>query len=103
MTLPPSKPRTGPGDGSAFTTPGEQGELHRVDLLSVPMHETGHLLGHDHEADGLMAETLPASIRRQPGEDAGLADLTVIFSPSDFPVDTRTGFDPTYPWGRRRK
>ena len=34
-----------------------------MDLLTVLMHELGHLLGHDHDADGVMAETLAAGVR----------------------------------------
>ena len=35
-----------------------------MDLLTVLMHETGHLLGRDHEATGVMQETLTAGTRR---------------------------------------
>ena len=37
-----------------------------MDLLTVLMHEVGHLLGRGHETDGLMAETLAAGTRRTP-------------------------------------
>ncbi len=37
---------------------------HAVDLLTVVLHELGHVLGHDHEEDGIMQETLPPGIRR---------------------------------------
>jgi hypothetical protein len=47
-----------PADDGEFTTPGDQGEQGRIDLLSVLMHEVGHLLGQDHSADGVMAEAL---------------------------------------------
>jgi probable HAF family extracellular repeat protein len=53
-----------PGDDSEFTTPGNQGEQHRIDLLTVLEHELGHLLGHDHDEGGVMAETLAAGERR---------------------------------------
>ena len=32
-----------PWDDRAFTTPGNQGEQHRMDLLTVLEHEIGHL------------------------------------------------------------
>jgi probable HAF family extracellular repeat protein len=47
-----------PRDDSEFTAPGDQGEQNRIDLLTVLAHEIGHMLGHDHEADGVMQETL---------------------------------------------
>jgi membrane-associated phospholipid phosphatase len=71
-----------PRDDSEFTTPGNQGEQGRMDLLTVLEHEAGHLLGHEHEATGVMQATLPAGTRRTVGPalvasadwfDAGLA------------------------------
>src|SRR5207249_8650877 len=53
-----------PGDDGEFTTPGDQREQGRMDLLTVLEHEIGHLLGHDHEAAGVMQETLTAGTRR---------------------------------------
>jgi hypothetical protein len=38
--------------------------VNRIDLTSVVMHELGHLLGHDHAQEGVMAETLPVGVRR---------------------------------------
>ncbi len=55
-----------PWDDAEFTTPGDQGEQHRIDLLTVLEHELGHLLGHDHDEGGVMAETLSAGVRRSP-------------------------------------
>jgi hypothetical protein len=52
-----------PWEDSEFTMPGDQGEQDRMDLLTVLMHEIGHLLGHDHDEGGLMAETLTAGTR----------------------------------------
>jgi Matrixin len=58
-----------PGDDREFITPGDQGEPGRMDLLTVLMHEFGHVLGHEHEADGLMAETLDPAVRMNPDDD----------------------------------
>ena len=55
-----------PWDDSEFTTPGNQGEQNRMDLLTVLEHEVGHLLGYDHEDGGVMADTLAAGVRRAP-------------------------------------
>src|SRR5262249_23479689 len=55
-----------PRDDSEFTTPGDQGEQNHMDLLTVLMHEMGHVLGLDHDADGVMQETLTAGTRRDP-------------------------------------
>ena len=51
------------GDDSEFSTPGNQGEMRRIDLLTVLEHELGHLLGHDHGEGGVMTETLAAGER----------------------------------------
>ena len=55
-----------PHNDSEFTTPGNQGEQNRMDLLTVLEHEVGHLLGHDHDEGGVMAETLSAGERWTP-------------------------------------
>ena len=34
-----------------------------MDLLTAVVHELGHVLGRDHEADGVMAETLAVGTR----------------------------------------
>lgn len=52
-----------PGDDSEFTTPGNQGEQDKMDLLTVIMHEMGHVLGYEHQDDGVMQETLSAGTR----------------------------------------
>jgi DNA-binding beta-propeller fold protein YncE len=64
-----------PLDDSEFTTPGNQGEQHRMDLLSALMHEVGHLLGHEHEGRGVMKETLSAG-ERLALHDAPFNDVT---------------------------
>jgi hypothetical protein len=46
-----------------FTTPGDQGEQGRIDLLTVVMHEMGHVLGHGHDDGGVMADTLDTGVR----------------------------------------
>jgi hypothetical protein len=56
-----------PRNDSEFTTPGNQGEAGRMDLLTVLEHEVGHLPGRGHEAGGVMQETLGAGIRRAAG------------------------------------
>jgi hypothetical protein len=38
--------------------------VNRVDLLTVVLHELGHVLGHEHADEGVMAETLPVGVRR---------------------------------------
>lgn len=41
-----------PGSNSEFVRPGNQGERNRMDLLTVVMHEIGHLLDQDHADEG---------------------------------------------------
>jgi hypothetical protein len=53
-----------PSDDSEFLLNGNQGEQNRIDLLTVLAHELGHVLGFEHEADGVMAETLAAGTRQ---------------------------------------
>ncbi|HKB37537.1 MAG TPA: phosphatase PAP2 family protein, partial [Gemmataceae bacterium] len=87
-----------PGDDSESSLPGNQGWM---DLLTVLEHELGHLLGREHEFDGLMAGTLTAGTRQKPGADAYFAELTAGFYPADVPSDVVTWFDPVHPRSRR--
>lgn len=52
-----------PRSDAEFSRPGNQGESHRMDLLSVLEHEVGHLLSHDHSEGGVMSETLAPGVR----------------------------------------
>jgi hypothetical protein len=78
-----------PGDDSEFTTPGDQGEQNRMDLLTVLEHELGHVLGYEHEESGVMIDTLPAGTRRGPGNGIDSAtkldgrDLFLAFLDAD--------------------
>jgi hypothetical protein len=61
-----------PHDDSEFTTPGNQSEQYRMDLLTVLEHELGHVLGYSDADSGLMDATLAPGIRETP---AGVLDL----------------------------
>ena len=68
------RPRT----DSEFTTPRNQGEQNRMDLLSVVMHEVGHMLGFEHSETGVMAETLAPGSR--PIQASDLASYDLVFA-----------------------
>ena len=69
-----------PGSSSEFSRAGNQGERNRMDLLTVVMHEMGHLLGQEHDDEGVMAETLATGIRRTGISSAQSALLDQVFS-----------------------
>ena len=69
-----------PADDSEFAAPGDQGEFGRMDLLTVVMHEIGHVLGHVNDGTGVMSETLAAGTRLAPAVDAA--------APADPPADS---------------
>ena len=53
-----------PWDDLEFWTDGDQGEQEYNDLLTVLAHELGHVLGLEHESEGIMAEDLTTGTRR---------------------------------------
>jgi|GEM_PF-3578811 len=67
-----------PHDDSEFITPGNQGEQHRMDLLTVLEHELGHLLGFDHQATGVMEDTLATGTRETPTGQWTVQDLALV-------------------------
>jgi subtilisin-like proprotein convertase family protein len=70
---------TTPSNDSEFVRSGNQGEQDRMDLLTVVMHELGHVLGYDHDDDGVMAEMLAAGVRRADVDHAHAASVDDVF------------------------
>jgi hypothetical protein len=73
---------------SEFTTPGNQGEQHRMDLLTVLLHEVGHLLGDEHEPGGVMQETWETGTRRTTGPPPDMDGLGVVPTSVAWTADT---------------
>ena len=71
-----------PRSDADFLLPGNQCEQHRIDLLTVVMHEMGHLLGYDHDTGGLMAETLATGVRRTAVQDDHTSAVDQLFNQS---------------------
>jgi hypothetical protein len=72
-----------PWDDSEFTGPGDQGERERMDLLSAVMHEMGHVLGLEHDGDGVMIESLAAGERRAEAEQELVTPIDQVFGEAD--------------------
>ncbi len=67
-----------------FAAPNSPVDVSQIDLATVIAHELGHLigLGHDHDDDAVMADSLAAGERRMPsGHD--LEHLDVVFAESE--------------------
>ncbi|WP_218934708.1 FG-GAP-like repeat-containing protein [Rosistilla ulvae] len=67
-----------PDDDSEFQQNGDPAAAASIDLLSVILHEQGHLLGLDHGDSELMLESLAAGTRRTPSDadvDQALQDM----------------------------
>ncbi len=62
-TRPTTLAAPGSADDSEFTTPGNQGEMNRIDLLTVLEHELGHVLGYEHADSGAMQNSLAPGVR----------------------------------------
>jgi hypothetical protein len=69
-----------PWDDSEYSTPGNQGEQGRMDLLTAIAHELGHLLGFDHSESGVMDDTLAAGVRTLPAVATAVSEPAVVDS-----------------------
>ncbi|MBC7851939.1 MAG: matrixin family metalloprotease [Pirellulaceae bacterium] len=99
-----------PEDDSEFAVSGDQGEQNRMDLLTVVMHELGHVLGHDHDPDGLMGEKLAAGLRQTDLEHDHVATVDQVFGQSDddrpdawLGIWLTEDLESAQPWAKRRK
>lgn len=82
---------TSAADG-AFTTPANQGEQNRMDMLMVLEHDLGHSLGVVHDETGVMEDTLAAgTLKTLSGQwslqDSALLDL--VFAGEQNPLRRR--------------
>lgn len=87
-----------PSDDSEFIGTDDQGAMQSMDLLSVLMHEMGHLLGYDHDDEGVMAESLAAGTRSVELEQVHVAATDLAFG---WQLDFETEF--TFAKVKRRK
>jgi hypothetical protein len=67
-----------PADDSEFAA-SEGPAAGKVDLLTILMHELGHILGKEHKDEGLMDELLAPGIRRRPSGQLNVHDLDAFF------------------------
>jgi hypothetical protein len=77
-----------PRSNREFTTSGNPGEQHRMDLLMVLTHEVGHLLGDEHEPGGVMQETLEAGTRQTTGPTTATDGLGAVPTSVVWTADT---------------
>ena len=101
---------TTPKNDREFVRLGNQGEQNRMDLLTVVMHELGHLLGHDHDQEGVMTKALATGVRRTDMEHDHMALVDQVFSqPVDHHADGWLGavldeqLDSRRLWFKRRR
>lgn len=98
------------GNNLEFVQRGNRGEQHRMDLLTVVMHEFTHVLDHDHDADGVMAATLAMGVRRIDIAPSYAERLDQVFSQFDaHPSNPFIGdlldepLNSSRSWNRRRR
>jgi hypothetical protein len=70
--------------GGGLRAGAESAAFGRIDLLTVVLHELGHILGHEHDdEDGLMGETLETGVR--------YTDLDALFADEEALAATLLG------------
>jgi hypothetical protein len=83
----------GPSSHDLMALPGTLAET-RVDLLTVILHELGHVVGYEHDDNGVMAATLPPGVRRVWDDSFGaLSDAELPQWISDDNRDLPAAFD----------
>jgi hypothetical protein len=77
-----------PRKDSEFAKTGNQGEQGRMDLLTVVMHELGHVVGYGNGGSGVMSETLSAGTRLV--SDLSIVATGTLIPQDDLSIDTTT-------------